>query len=110
MTGVGYRRELAHWIASRPPGVECIEITAEHFFERDEETLVELRKQFHLFVHGLSLSLGTPGPLDRRRMDQFARVVRLAQPDWISEHIAFTRTSEVDLGHLNPVRPTRETM
>jgi len=44
----------------------------------------------------------------RRKKKSVARVVRLANPEWISDHIAFTRTAEVDLGHLNPVPPTRE--
>jgi uncharacterized protein len=34
-------------------------------------------------------------------------VVAAADPCWISEHVAFTRTAEYDLGHLNPVPPTR---
>ncbi len=108
MIGVGYRRELAAWIDSRPRGVDCLEITAEHFFHGGEERLVALSKNFHLFVHGLGLSLGTPGPLDKKRLEQFAGVTMAAQADWISEHVAFTRAAEADLGHLNPVRPTRE--
>ena len=108
MTGLGYRRELADWIAGKPPGVDCLEITAEHFPPGREEPLARLGQDFHLFVHGLGLSLGTPGALDRERLEQFARVAAAANPDWVSEHIAFTRTAEVDLGHLNPVPPTRE--
>jgi uncharacterized protein (UPF0276 family) len=105
MIGVGYRSELHEWIAGRP--VDCLEITAEHFYGRNESVLGELSGQFSLFVHGLGLSLGTPGELDHERLDRFARVVEIARPEWISEHIAFTRTAEVDLGHLNPVKPTR---
>ncbi|HEV2693755.1 MAG TPA: DUF692 domain-containing protein [Verrucomicrobiae bacterium] len=107
-TGLGYRRELAGWIKTRPAGVDCLEITAEHFFHAGEAHLLELAGQYPLFVHGLALSLGTPGPLDRQHLENFARVVDLAKPAWISDHIAFTRTSEVDLGHLNPVPPTSE--
>ena len=110
MIGVGYRRELAGWIKSRPADVECLEITAEHFFDDGEPQLRELQNNFRLFVHGLSLSLGTPGALDEERLAKFARVVAAAQPDWISEHVAFTRTSEIDLGHLNPVPLTRESL
>jgi uncharacterized protein (UPF0276 family) len=106
--GLGYRRELAAWIAAKPPDVNCLEITAEHFFQGGEEHLAALAQNFSLFVHGLGLSLGTPGPLDAQRLEQFARVVRIANPEWISDHIAFTRTAEADLGHLNPVPPTRE--
>jgi uncharacterized protein (UPF0276 family) len=109
-TGLGYRQELAAWIDSKPREVNCLEITAEHFFHGGEQRLIGLAKQFPLFVHGLGLSLGTPGPLDSHRLEQFARVVGLANPDWVSDHIAFTRTAEADLGHLNPVPPTRETL
>ncbi|MEO5961408.1 MAG: DUF692 domain-containing protein [Opitutaceae bacterium] len=109
MVGVGYRRELAAWIQTRPVGVDCLEITAEHFFPAGgEEHLARLARDYPLYVHGLGLSLGTPGPLDESRVRQFARIARAANPEWISEHVAFTRTAELDLGHLNPVPPTRE--
>jgi len=108
MIGIGYRKPLAGWIESRPAEVDCLEITAEHFFGEGEDKLRLLTPAFHLFVHGLGLSLGTPGPLDKSRLQKFARVSELANPDWISEHVAFTRTAEADLGHLNPIAPTRE--
>lgn len=107
MIGVGYRRELAGWINSNPKGVDCLEITAEHFYGGGEKQLGALAERYRLFVHGLGLSLGTPGPLDEARLKEFARVAEAAQVEWVSEHVAFTRTSEADLGHLNPVRPTR---
>ena len=107
MIGVGYRQELAEWIASRPDTISCLEITAEHFHDRNRSELAQLANQYDLFVHGLGLSLGTPGPLDRSRLQHFAEIARLAQAQWVSEHIAFTRTADLDLGHLNPVRPTR---
>lgn len=108
MVGVGYRQPLAGWIDSRPAGLDCLEITAEHFSHGGHDRLRQLRNRFALFVHGLGLSLGTPGPLDAERLGNFARVVEAAQPEWISEHVAFTRTAETDLGHLNPIQPTRE--
>jgi hypothetical protein len=108
MIGVGYRRELSTWIDTRPRGVECLEITAEHFYGGGEERLGQLARDYSLFVHGLGLSLGTPGPLDPERLQSFSRVIALANPAWISEHVAFTRTAEMDLGHLNPVLPTIE--
>jgi hypothetical protein len=83
-----------------------VEITAEHFFDGGEPRLRDLARHFPLFVHGLGLSLGTAGPLDAATLEQFSRVARVAQPAWISEHVAFTRTAEVDLGHLNPLSPS----
>jgi len=110
LIGVGYRRELARWISSRPAEIDCLEITAEHFFGRDLEALRALRRDYPLFVHGLGLSLGTPGPLDRPTLDAYARVVEAADPLYVTEHVAFTRTRDVDLGHLNPVAPTLENL
>jgi len=106
MIGIGYRRELSAWVDSQPPLLQCLEITADHFYGRGEDRLLELSRRYPTFVHGLGLSLGTPGRLDDAQLRQFARVVELANPIWISEHVAFTRTSDADLGHLNPVRPT----
>ena len=93
MIGVGYRRELAPWLDTQPRGVHGLEITAEHFYDGGEERLLKLARRYALFVHGLGLSLGTPGPLDAERVRQFARVAQAADARWISEHVAFTRTS-----------------
>ena len=109
MVGVGYRHELAPWLLTLPREVTCLEITAEHFFQRADEELLALAKHYTLFVHGLGLSLGTPGPLDPARLAQFARISAAAQAQWVSEHVAFTRADGIDLGHLNPV-PTNAAM
>lgn len=108
--GVGYRHELHEWILSRPAGLDCVEITAEHFFDRQHETLATLSKHFVTFVHGLGLSLGTPGPLDHRYLEQFSDVADSANAEWVSEHVAFTKTADVDLGHLNPLPLTTEAL
>lgn len=110
LIGLGYRRPLAEWISTCPSEVHCLEITAEHFFDHGQSRLEWLRQNYSLYVHGLGLSLGTPGPLDAETLDQFAQVVAIANPEWISEHVAFTRSAEVDLGHLNPVAPTERSL
>ncbi|MBM82157.1 MAG: hypothetical protein CMJ78_16440 [Planctomycetaceae bacterium] len=110
LVGVGYRHALADWIETRPAEVECLEITAEHFFGGGDNKLRGLSETYPLYVHGLGLSLGTPGPLDSETLESFIRVADLSSAAWVSEHVAFTRTSEVDLGHLNPISPNRETL
>jgi hypothetical protein len=111
MVGVAYRPEFAAWIDSRPPMLDCLEITAEQFFLPSEiARLPRLADGYPLMVHGVGLSLGTPGPLDNDTLDAFADVVRIADPLWVSEHIAFSKTAEVNLGHFNPVRPDAETI
>jgi len=101
--GIAYRKQLANWIDSFPDEIECIEITAEHFFNSDPTKLLHLSQHYPIYLHGLGLSLGTKGKLDKHYLEMFNSICKITKPKWISEHIAFTRTSEVDLGHLNPI-------
>lgn len=104
LCGVGYRNPLHHWICSSGDKIECLEITAEHFFDgAQQDCLEQITSQFSLFVHGLGLSLGSPGPIESSRLRQFKHVVERCDPLWVSEHISFTKTGTVDFGHLNPV-------
>ena len=109
--GVGHRTELAPWIDSCPPEIECLEITAEHFAEpKRRHRLRSLAQKYPVMLHSLGLSLGTPGPLDARLLQQFADIAADADPLWLSEHIGFCRADEIDLGHFNPVPPSPDTV
>ena len=108
--GLGFRQPFAEWILKKPLALDCLEITAEHFFDGGEELLSQLSDLYPLSIHGLGLSLGTPGPLDSQVLEQFDRVVQHSGAKWTSEHIAFTRTDQVDLGHLNPVPFTENSL
>jgi uncharacterized protein (UPF0276 family) len=108
--GIGYRQELAPWVASRPSDLDCLEITAEDFYRRDEGPVRRLAGRYPLVVHTSRLSLGTPGPLDRSELEAFAGVVAAADPLWVSDHLGFRRSGELDLGCPNPISLTRETL
>lgn len=117
LVGIGYRAPISGWIESSPPEIECLEITAEHFYKRgalklqhlaQARKLLHLAQRFPLMVHGLGLSLGTPGPLEPNELEWFAHVVETADPLWASEHVGFRRTADFDLGHFNPVCPNEE--
>lgn len=110
MIGVGHRRGLAKWLRTRPRQVICVEVTAEHFYDDGGDALESLAQTYPVFVHGLGLSLGTPGPIDPAALNLFAAVVGRCNPRWISEHVAFTRMNGVDLGHLNPVPLTKDSL
>lgn len=107
--GVGHRKQLTDWINTYPHQINCLEITAEHFFD-DPTHLVELGRHYDLLLHGLGLSLGTPGPLDKHYLQHFADLCHITNPLWISEHLAFTKTQDVDLGHLNPIPYTADSL
>lgn len=103
--GMAYRPALASWVGSRPTGVECLEVAAEGFYKAGEKLLRHLAERFPLLVHSSSLSLGTPGPIAPQELSCLAAVVAVADPLWVSDHLAFSRTAEVDLGWPVPVVP-----
>jgi len=72
--GVGYRRELAEWISTKPPTHWVPRDYRGAFFQPALDLLPKLSAVFSTSVHGLGLSLGTPGALDRDRLAQFARL------------------------------------
>jgi uncharacterized protein len=109
--GLGYRGPLRACFRDPEAPIRCVEVTAEHFFRHDRTPPPrppELGAR-PVMVHGLDLSLGTPGPLDEDYVQRFLAVAEGLQAVLISDHLAVTRTAEVELGHLNPVPPTRAT-
>jgi uncharacterized protein (UPF0276 family) len=99
---------LAAWIESRPPGLGCVELVAERFYKSGRERLQALGRDYPLLMRGSSLSLGTAGPLHPEPLGWFASLVRRVRPLWISEHLGFQRTDEVDLAYPTPVPLTGE--
>jgi uncharacterized protein (UPF0276 family) len=110
LIGLGHRPSLARWLAGGVPEVECLELTAEHFFGAPDPAIAAIGERYVCSVHGLGLSLGTPGPLDAPTLSGYSRVARLAHARWATEHVAFTRAGGIDLGHLNPIAPTRDNL
>jgi uncharacterized protein (UPF0276 family) len=84
-----------------------MELTAEHFYDAPQSAL-RSTDRLPVYVHGLGLSLGSPGPIDIPNLNNFARVVEHVRPAWVSEHVSYTRCNGIDLGHLNPVPRTRD--
>jgi len=103
LAGIAYRPALASWIDTRPATIQCLEIIAEQFYKGGETLARSLSSRHPIVVHTSRLSLGTPGALDRRELDWFVSLVREVKPLWVSEHLGFRRTAEVDLGYPTPI-------
>jgi len=111
--GIGYREPFRTGLFLNRRAADFLEITADHYFDANDEKLAELdllAAHFPLIPHGLNLSLGSAEGLDRPYLEQFAALVRKLQPPWWSEHLAFTRAGGRDIGHLAPVPFTREAL
>lgn len=98
-------QDRVEW-APREHLVRVVEVVAEHFFSRAPTRPAEIG-DLPVLVHCLDFSLGTPGDVDEAYAQRVDAVLDRLGGCVLSDHLAFTKTGEVELGHLNPVPPTR---
>ena len=111
--GLGFRTHFKADLFRNPASVDFLEITADHFMFADRQKIRELellREQFTLIPHGLDLSLGSACGIDDSYAREFAKLINKIQPPYWSEHIAFTRHENINIGHLSPVVFSRESL
>ncbi len=79
--GVGYKPQHFEAITRAPGAVGWIEIHAENYMGDGGRPLAQLRhlaERFPISVHGVGLSIGGEGPLDRDHLARLAPPSRLA--------------------------------
>lgn len=109
--GVGFREPFRADLFLQRDEIDFLEITADHYFDANPKKLAELRllnEHFPLIPHGLNLSLGSAEGVDESYLEKFAKLVEKLNPAWFSDHLCFTKSSGVNIGHLAPVPYTKE--
>ncbi len=111
--GLGFRPQLKSDIFLYQNEIDFLEITADHYLDATPQKLSELellKKHFPLIPHGLNLSLGSAEGIDESYLEKFANLVENVQPEWFSDHICWTKSGGIDIGHLSPVPFTNESL
>lgn len=111
--GIGFREQFRADLFLHQSEIDFLEITADHYLDAGaakREELELLKENFPLILHGLNLSLGSAEGIDGKYLEKFAALVEETAPAWFSEHICFTKSGGVDIGHLAPVAFTRESL
>lgn len=111
--GVGFRPQFKSEIFLHREKIDFLEITADHYLDATAQKLAELellKQHFSLIPHGLSLSLGSAEGVDESYLEKFAALVENVQPEWFSDHICFTKSGGINIGHLSPVPFTTESL
>lgn len=103
--GIGLRAPHVAGVLAELPQVPWFEVHSEnHYVDggRALSSLLRLRADYPLSLHGVGLSLGGTDPLDRAHLRKLARLVALAEPALVSEHLCW---SSVGGRHLNDLLP-----
>lgn len=108
--GIGWRRELAHDLLTRPEAVSFVEVVAETCFVRARvrEESRALTETWPVIPHGVKLSLGSATGIDEDHAARLARLARELRSPWVTEHVSFTRAGDREIGHLTQLPRTRE--
>ena len=111
--GIGFREPLRSAIFMNRDRIDFVEITSDHYMDSTPRKLEELdllREHFTLIPHSLDLSLGSAEGIDATYLEKLAAVVERVDPPWFSDHICFTGSGGVKIGHLAPVPYTEEAL
>jgi uncharacterized protein (UPF0276 family) len=104
--GLGFRREMKDAMLAHGSRIDFMELLTDQYMDmppHKEEEAKALAEQFALVLHGVDLSIGTDGPVDREYIDKMRRVAEWSKARWISDHLCFTRVPGINIGQLTPL-------
>lgn len=110
-SGLGFRRELRQELLEARDSIDFVEIITEQYSEELSSSLGELEEicdAFTVIPHGVSLSIGSMGPLDMDYLAKVKKVSDVTRSPYYSEHLCMTRVPGIDIGHLSPLWFTEE--
>jgi uncharacterized protein (UPF0276 family) len=111
--GTGLKHEHAHDILGGGFAVDFFEIHAENYMGAGgppHHLLRRIRADYPLSIHGVGLSIGGAGPLDRDHLARLKTLIGRYQPALFSEHLAWSSHGDVFLNDLLPLPYNKATL
>lgn len=111
--GLGLRPVYFDEIMSTRPPVDWFEIISENYMVEGGRPLAmldEVRADYPIVMHGVSMSLASTDPLDFDYLAQLKALIDRVQPAWVSDHLAWTGVHGLTLHDLLPIPYTREAL
>jgi uncharacterized protein (UPF0276 family) len=108
--GVGYKPQHFVEILADAGPVNWLEVHAENYMGSGGRPLAQLRRlaeRFPISVHGVGLSIGGEGPLDKGHLDRLKALVGWLNPASFSEHLAWSTHDGAYLNDLLPLPYTQ---
>jgi len=109
--GLGLRPPFYAEAALGRVPVDWFELITENFMVAGGNPLRVLdavRQHYPVALHGVSMNLGGTDPLDKSYLDNLAKLIRRAEPLWISDHLCWTGHGGHHLHDLLPLPYTEE--
>lgn len=109
--GLGIRPQ--HWdqILGSKHGLDWFEITSENFMDsqgRPLRLLEQLRKDYPIVCHGVSLSIGSADPLNTVYLSKLKNLIDRINPEYFSDHLCWTGINQKNSHDLLPLPQTKD--
>ncbi|MGY2254476.1 MNIO family bufferin maturase [Pseudomonas reactans] len=104
--GLGLKHEHFLEVLETSPDIGFFEVHAENYMVAGgpfHHYLGLICEQYPLSLHGVGLSIGGEGPLDRGHLARLATLIERYQPHSFSEHLAWSSHGPVFLNDLLPL-------
>jgi uncharacterized protein (UPF0276 family) len=120
--GVGLRpAHHFHFLNEKPKSVHWIEVISENYmpwkgkvfggsFTKSIDTLLKVRRDYPVALHGVSMNLGSVDSLDLEYMKRLKQLVDQVNPFVVSDHLSWTGVNGQNLHDLLPVPYSEEAL
>ena len=111
--GLGLRSEYYQEILEHRPPVDWFEVLSENYLVEGGKALYYLDaigEHYPLVMHGVSLSIGGPHALDLDYLQRLKQLAARVQPQWISDHLCWSRGNAHQLHDLLPLPYSEESL
>jgi len=111
--GVGLKAEHYADILDTRPDIGWFEVHPENYMGAGgppHAYLTRIRELYPLSLHGVGLSIGSDGPLDRDHLARVKALIERYQPGLFSEHLAWSTHDDVFFNDLLPLPYTQQTL
>jgi len=111
--GAGLKGEHVSEILETKADIGFFEVHAENYMGAGgmpHAQLHAVRECYPISLHGVGMSIGTSGDLNRDHLARFKKLIEIYQPSMVSEHLAWSTHTDVFYNDLLPVPYTDETL
>jgi uncharacterized protein (UPF0276 family) len=111
--GISLKPEHYDQILGERPDIGWFEVHPENYMGAGgppHQYLTAIREIYPLSLHGVGLSIGSAGRIDRAHVDRLKTLVNRYQPAQVSEHLAWSTHDGGFLNDLLPLPYTEETL
>lgn len=109
--GLGLRHTFHNYVLTHKPQVPWFEVITENYLNfggAPRHFLTQIRQEYPLVFHGVSLSIGSLEPVRMNYLKELKKLISEFQPLWISDHLCWTFNGAENSHDLLPVPLTKE--